>query len=86
MALSNKENARVAITCEELNQGGCGSPGCTHDHTVLYLHARCHPSAGGRVSYDKRTGNIRIVCRRCEDLIAEIAVARSSADVKQRLN
>lgn len=65
----------MALTRVELDQGGCGTPGCQHDHTVLYLHGRCHPSAGARVSYDKRAGNISVVCRRCDAPIAEIAVA-----------
>lgn len=76
----------MALTREELDQGGCGTPGCTHDHTVLFLYGRCHPSAGGRVSYDKRTGSLRVVCRRCEDLIAEVAVAKSPGDAKRWTN
>lgn len=67
------------LTREQLDQGGCATPDCGHDHTVLYLHGRCHPSAGARVSYDKRTGNISVVCRRCNEPIAEIAVAGKSA-------
>lgn len=65
----------MALTREQLDQSGCDSPNCGHDHTVLYLHGACHPSAGSRVSYDKRTGNVRVVCRRCDEPIAEISVA-----------
>lgn len=62
----------MALTREQLDQGGCGTPGCTHDHTVLYLHGRCHPSTGARVSYDKRTGTLAVACRRCSALIAVV--------------
>lgn len=65
----------MPLTCEALDAAGCDNPGCRHDHTVIYLHALCHPSAGSRVSYDKRSGMARVECRRCSDLVAEIAVA-----------
>jgi hypothetical protein len=65
----------MALTCEQLDPAGCGSPNCNHDHTVLYLYARCHPNAGAMVSYDKRTSSIRVMCRRCKAEIAEVAVA-----------
>lgn len=74
----------MALTRVELDKGGCETPGCRHDHTVLYLHGRCHQSAGQRVSYDKRTGNVRVVCRRCDELVVEIAVAATAAD--RRMN
>lgn len=73
-----------ALTRVELDQCGCDTPGCGHDHTVLYLHGRRHRSAGQLVSYDKRTGNIRIACRRCDAVVAEIAVAAKTVD--RRLN
>ncbi len=70
-----KDREAMVLTRVDLDQGGCAMPGCTHDHTTLVLYSRCRQSAGQRVSYDKRTGNIRIVCRRCEALVAEIAAA-----------
>ena len=73
----------MALTREQLDQSGCGTPGCGHDHTVLYLHGRCHPSAGSRVSYDKRTGNISVVCRRCSEPIAVIAVADNKVEIRR---
>lgn len=70
----------MALTRVELDKGGCETPGCGHDHTVLFLYSRCHQSAGQRVSYDKRTGNVRVVCRRCDSLVVEIAVATTAVD------
>jgi len=67
----------MALTREILDHEGCGNPACTHDHTVLFLHASCHPHHGTQVSYDKRTGAVSIECVVCERLIAEIAVAHS---------
>ena len=67
----------MPLTREELDVRGCDNPNCSslHDHTVLFFHGGCHPSAGTRVSYNKRSGNITISCIKCKDRIAEIAVA-----------
>lgn len=43
-----------------------------HDRR-LWLHGRCHPSAGSRVSY--LDGVVTVACRQCKKLIAELAVA-----------
>jgi hypothetical protein len=65
----------MTLYCQELDATGCGIPDCGHDHTVLYLHPRCHRSAATRASYDKRTGLLTLRCRQCNSLVAEIAVA-----------
>jgi len=65
----------MALTRNELGKMGCGTPGCDHDHSVVYLNQRCHPSAATWASYNKRTGNLTIACAECEKPIAEIAVA-----------
>jgi hypothetical protein len=65
----------AALSREQLDATGCGTPNCGHDHTVLYLHGACHPSVGTRVSYDKRTGLLTIECKRCKKLIAHVKVA-----------
>lgn len=64
-----------ALTRLQLDIAGCGEPNCNHDHSVLFLHAACHPSAGTRVSYDKPTGLLTIECRRCDKLVAKVKVA-----------
>jgi hypothetical protein len=65
----------TALTRKRLDVAGCSEPNCGHDHTVLFLHSACHPSAGTKVSYDKRTGSLTIACRRCDKLVAEVKVA-----------
>jgi hypothetical protein len=65
----------MALSRKQLDVTGCGEPNCGHDHTVLFLHAACHPNAGTRASYDKLTGLLTIACRRCEKLVAEVKVA-----------
>ena len=63
------------LTCRQLDATGCSKPNCGHDHSVIFLHAACHPSAGTRVSYDKPTGLLTVACRRCQKLVAQVKVA-----------
>lgn len=65
----------MPLTRAVLDEMGCGTPNCGHDHTVLYLHQACHSGVGTRAAYDKRNGVLTIRCRRCEKVVAEIAVA-----------
>lgn len=65
----------TALSRKQLDAAGCGDPNCSYDHTVLFLHSVCHPSAGTRVNYDKRTGVLTIECRRCKKLVAHVKVA-----------
>jgi hypothetical protein len=67
----------LVCTREDMDRAGCGNPTCTHDHTVLFLHAACHPRAGLDVAYDKRTGRLTVSCRTCDKVVDVIAVARS---------
>lgn len=64
-----------ALTQEQLKPMGCSVPNCGHDHTVLYLNQRCHPSAGTEAFYNKRTKILTIVCQKCKELVADIKVA-----------
>jgi hypothetical protein len=65
----------TALTRLQLDIAGCGTPNCGHDHSVLFLHAACHPSAGTRVSYDKPTGLLTVACKRCDKLVVQVKVA-----------
>jgi hypothetical protein len=59
---------------EDIDGLRCGVAGCSHqEHDGLYLHARCHMNAGTRVYY--QAGVLTVRCRKCEALVAEIAVA-----------
>lgn len=54
---------------------GCQAPGCkNHDHTI-FLHGRCHMSAGLDVSYTRDSRALVIVCARCKRHVATVAVA-----------
>jgi len=63
------------LTRRDLDSFGCDTPDCGHDHSVLYLIARCHPRAGVDARYVKQTGSLVFECRDCKRLVAEIAVA-----------
>lgn len=65
----------IGLTRSNLDQAGCGTPNCGHDHSVLYLHAACHVKAGVEVVYIKATGTLKIACSKCQRPVAEIAVA-----------
>lgn len=53
----------------------CGTPNCGHDHSVLWMHARCHPRSNLAVAYQKATGTILVTCAKCNRTVGEIAVA-----------
>jgi len=61
---------------ERMSKAGCQVPGCQHDHPqILYIHARCHLGGRIEVSYTGGDGFLRIACRECGQIIADIAVA-----------
>lgn len=49
------------LTCKELNDVGCSNPGCTGDHSIIYMHPRCH-EAGTFAFFDKTTGVLMLEC------------------------
>jgi len=61
------------LTRKQLDQAECDD--CDDPDYELYLHGRCHPSAGTRASYDKRTGVLTISCRQCRRFIADLKIA-----------
>jgi hypothetical protein len=65
----------MALTQQDLKHLGCGAPQCSHDHSVLFLHARCHMQAGVEASYKKETGTLLIVCARCKKAVGEFLVS-----------
>jgi hypothetical protein len=62
------------VTKKDLDASGCGVPDCGHDHSVLYLHPRCHLRAGTRVRYEKATGLLVVECVRCGREVTRIAL------------
>ncbi len=64
------------LTRLDLDSMGCGVPGCTHAmHESMFVHSRCHPTAGTRVEYRRPEGVLRIRCRKCEAHIIDVLVA-----------
>jgi hypothetical protein len=68
----------MALTQKTLDQQGCGTPNCGHDHTTLHLLPMCHPHGNLKASYNKSTGVLTIICARCSKLVAEVEVAAGS--------
>jgi hypothetical protein len=61
-----------------LTQADLASAKCAvdeHGTEELYLHGACHPSAGTRAHYDKKTGVLTVDCRQCRKFIVAIQVA-----------
>lgn len=54
---------------------GCGHPGCTYDHSTLYLTPLCHPGARVKVSITRGQTYFTVACAECEAIIAQIQVA-----------
>ena len=73
--LTNSEKSAFALTRSALDATGCGDPGCTEDHSIIYLHPKCHPDAGTWTSYNKDTGTLAVECTECEMVLARIKVA-----------
>lgn len=73
----------MSITRKELDRAGCGTPGCSHDHSVVYFHGKCHLSAPVEASYEKATGEIVMRCARCQELIVRVAVAGEPQETVQ---
>lgn len=65
------------LTAADLDKMGCGVPDCGHDHSILYLHSRCHLRAGSSVRYEKKSGLIIVDCKVCGKEVARVAVAES---------
>lgn len=60
---------------EDLAHLVCGNPECTETHDVLYLHGRCHPTAGTWTIVMPGANHVHVVCARCEAPIMTLAIA-----------
>jgi hypothetical protein len=63
------------LTQTVLNDTGCDTPDCGHDHSILFIHSGCHPEEAVEIAYHKDTGTLLVSCSVCEKAVAEIAVA-----------
>jgi len=62
------------LTQHSLSDVGCSEPGCTHDHSELFLHAGCHDE-GLWARYKKANGHLTLMCSVCETPLATFLVA-----------
>ena len=62
------------VTKHDLNEMGCGVPGCGHDHSILYLIPGCHPTGGTSVRYEKRSERLVISCKKCGKEVVRICL------------
>ena len=62
---------------KQLDAMQCQMPGCDHRQhsTVHFFHARCHIKADCEVSYDSKTGLLKIDCGQCGTNICFVEVA-----------
>jgi hypothetical protein len=70
------------VTQLDLDPMGCGTPDCGHDHSILFMHAQCHPKAGLEVAYHKALGALICRCNACKGEVSRVAVA---AEPKSRI-
>ena len=61
------------LTQTQLDTVGCGTPGCTSDHSVIYIHCKCGDEKLA-VFYEKITGDFVVECKVCEREVVRIAV------------
>jgi hypothetical protein len=62
-----------------LTEGGCQNPSCNHEsHRELFFHARCHDSAGLRMSHTE-TDHLSLRCAECKEDILHVATDRPTA-------
>jgi len=73
--IDTTRRARPAKRRADLDPAGCDMPDCGHDHSVLFLVARCHMRAGVDASYHKKDGTIRLACHQCNAPVASLEVA-----------
>lgn len=65
----------IALTRERLEAVGCGTANCHHDHSVLFIHSRCHPSAPIEAAYEKADGVLTVRCYRCKAEVVRFQIA-----------
>lgn len=63
------------LTQSMLDPMGCETPNCGHDHSTLFLNARCHPGGGLEAEYIKATGELKLSCVVCNRPLTSIMVA-----------
>jgi len=62
---------------QQLDVMQCQMPGCDHKNhpSQFFFHSRCHITADCEVSYDNKTGLLKIDCGECGTNICLVEVA-----------
>jgi hypothetical protein len=55
----------VILSKKELDEAGCDTPSCGHDHKVIFFHSDCHPERPVVVRYEKPRGLVMVSCSVC---------------------
>lgn len=66
---------RSPLGHEFLDRAVCADPKCATEHAALIVGGMCHPEAGVRVLYARRSRVLDLWCAACGRFIASIAVA-----------
>jgi ribosomal protein L31 len=74
----------MAQTRADLDKAGCGMAMCHHDHSVLYLHSRCHIKAGVLAHFHPDAGTVMLQCAECKKRVSEISVLSPFVPVELR--
>jgi hypothetical protein len=61
----------------ELEAMGCETPGCTHDHSVIYMASHCHPGGGLFVKFVKDVGALIMECKVCRQPVGGVWVGEA---------
>jgi hypothetical protein len=68
---------------QEILNRGCEAPGCTHDHSTLIMHSRCHFNAPTIVVFLKDRPYLLVACDVCKKPLAFIAIASRPPESEQ---
>jgi hypothetical protein len=73
--VGNLIKIRRAETQKSLADAGCDTPGCMHDHSMLFPYQKCHPDDGFVAKYEKVTGILTLDCIVCGRTVVKFRVA-----------
>lgn len=75
--MTRRLNFRGCLGVVELDRVPCQRPGCTDPSCSVVIMAPCHPSAGFRVSYVRRSQSMALVCAVCRAFVCEVQVGEA---------
>ena len=67
--------ASEPLTCLDLEEIKCSTPGCTCDDSKLFVEPKCHPKHGVEAAYVRATGVLEVYCKTCRTHIVDLKIA-----------